>query len=62
MKPTSDSSIEFSTGIRMPRQLTLWDLTVDICGKIKQEKRDGVQIFYHFNGVALPMFKPGRII
>lgn len=41
----------------MHLQLTLWDLTVDIAGKIKQEKKDGVGIFYHFNGRALPMYK-----
>ena len=46
----------------MPRQLTLWDLTVDIAGKIKAEKKTGKQVFYHFNGKPLPMFKPGRIL
>ncbi len=43
----------------MHRQLTLWDLTVDIASKIKQEKQDGVGIFYHFNGEPLPMYKAG---
>lgn len=41
----------------MYRQLTLWDLTVDIFGKIQAEKAEGVQVFYHFNGKALPMYK-----
>lgn len=40
-------------------QLRLWDLTVDIAAKIKAEKAAGVQIFYHFCGKPLPMYKPG---
>lgn len=41
----------------MYKQLTLWDLTVDIAGKIKAEKKAGVQVKYHFCGRPLPMHK-----
>lgn len=40
-------------------QLTLWDLTVDIAGKIKAEKKAGTQVLYHFCGKPLPMYKAG---
>lgn len=43
----------------MYRQLTLWNLTVDISGKIKAEKASGKEVFYHFNGEPLPMYKAG---
>jgi hypothetical protein len=44
----------------MYKQLTLWDLTVDIAGKIKAEKKAGVQVKYHFCGRPLPMYAPGH--
>ena len=40
-------------------QMTLWDLTVDIAGKIKAEKKAGTKVFYHFCGKPLPMYSPG---
>lgn len=41
----------------MYRQLTLWDMTVDIADKLRKEKREKVTAFYHFNGIPLPMRK-----
>lgn len=46
----------------MHLQLTLWDLTVDIAGKIREEKAAGKQVFYHFCGRPLPMYTPSRIL
>lgn len=39
------------------RQLTLWDMTVDLAGKIRAEKLAKVKVFYHFCGEPLPMYK-----
>lgn len=41
------------------RQLTLWDLTVDIAAKIRQEKADKVEVKYHFCGKPLSMYSSG---
>lgn len=38
-------------------QLRLWYDTIDFWGKLKQEKADNVQVFYHFCGTPLPMVK-----
>jgi hypothetical protein len=40
------------------RQLKLWgEVWIDLTSKIKTEKEAGVKVFYHFNGVPLPMFR-----
>ena len=41
----------------MTNQLQLWDLRIDLAKKIKAEKQAGAQIFYHFCGRPLPMYK-----
>lgn len=37
------------------RQLTLWDLTIDLDAKLKDERARGVKVFYHFCGTPLVM-------
>lgn len=38
------------------RQLTLWNISVDLIAKIKAEREAEVRVFYHFCGVSLPMY------
>lgn len=40
----------------MHRQLTLWNISVDLIAKIKAEREADVRVFYHFCGVPLPMY------
>jgi hypothetical protein len=41
------------------RQLTLWDMAVDIAAKIRKEKAEKVEVRYHFCGQPLPMCSSG---
>lgn len=41
----------------MRGQLMLWDISVDLAAKIQAEIEAGVQVFYHFCGTPLPMYK-----